>query len=132
VIFQRYLNLFERNINILKCLHGRDIVKLEEFTRFQDRNTRLKLKYNMYKKYLNLGGIEYWHFYYLTFSLFDIFHASNLDSIFLLLSVIDLQIASTLSILSATTERTLSKLKIIKSRLTSTTGNKIYLDTTDF
>jgi len=121
--FSKKLNLFERNINLLNCLHGRDIVTEEEFPRFQDRITRLKLKYNLYRKSLNLRCIK---------TLFDIFHAGNVDSTFPRLSVIDLQIASTLPIPSATTERTLSKLKIIKNRLRSTTGNKIYLDTIDF
>jgi hypothetical protein len=65
------------------------------------------------RKVLDVGSIK---------TLNQIFHVGNLGSVFPTLNIA-LQIALTLPVSSATTERTFSKLKIIKTRLKTTMNN---------
>lgn len=107
--FSKIFNSFEENVNLPKCLHRKDFI-IEQESQMSDSETETDKDY---RKPLNVGSMK---------TLFDIFHAGNLSSVFPTLNTA-LQIALTLPVSSATTERTFSKLKIIKSRLRTTMTN---------
>jgi len=98
-------------------LHEKDPIEKEgdeeEFSSESDNVTETEMEVMEPKKALNVGSMK---------ALYQIFHAGNLGSVFPTLNNA-LQIALTLPVSSATTERTFSKLKIIKTRLRTTMTN---------
>lgn len=98
-------------------MHGKDPIEKEgdeeEFSSESDNVTETEMEVMEPKKALNVGSMK---------ALYQIFHAGNLGSVFPTLNNA-LQIALTLPVSSATTERTFSKLKIIKTRLRTTMTN---------
>lgn len=115
--FSKIFNTFEENINLPKYLHGKDLIEKEgveeEFSSESDNVTETEIEVMEPKKAFNVGSMK---------ALYQIFHAGNLGSVFPTLNNA-LQIALTLPVSSATTERTFSKLKIIKTRLRTTMTN---------
>jgi len=112
--FSKIFNSFEENINLPKYLHGKDLIEKEgveeEFSSESDNVTETEIEVMVPKKALNVGSMK------------ALYHAGNLGSVFTTLNNA-LQIVLTLPVSSATTERTFSKLKIIKTRLRTTMTN---------
>jgi len=113
--FSKIFTSFEEIINLPKYLHEKDLIEKEgeeeEFSSESDNVTEIEMEP---RKALNVGSMK---------AMYQIFHAGNLGSMFPTLNNA-LQIALTLPVSSATTERTFSKLKIIKTRLRTTMNNK--------
>lgn len=111
--FSKIFTSFEENINLPKYLHGKDLIEKEgeeEFSSESESDNEIEMEP---RKVLNVGSMK---------ALYQIFHAGNLGSVFPTLNNA-LQIALTLPVSSASTERAFSKLKIIKTRLRTTMNN---------
>lgn len=111
--FSKIFNSFEENINLPQYLHGKDLIEKEGDEEEFSSESETEMEVMEPKKALNVGSMK---------ALYQIFHAGNLGSVFPTLNNA-LQIALTLPVSSATTERTFSKLKIIKTRLRTTMTN---------